>query len=130
MGARVQEWAIAVYPRVCGGSRQRLIGAMAGVGLSPRVRGKRLWRIAVGGGLGSIPACAGEAAERATYACANSVYPRVCGGSSKVPAVMYLQRGLSPRVRGKRGDNLFAVDAGRSIPACAGEAATPRCGLL
>ena len=50
-----------VYPRVCGGSAFARIPSSDWVGLSPRVRGKRLPALSAGGNGGSIPACAGEA---------------------------------------------------------------------
>ena len=49
-----------VYPRVCGGTRPRLVLGAAYGGLSPRVRGN-LMQSGVRVGYGrSIPACAGE----------------------------------------------------------------------
>ena len=51
---------LKVYPRVCGGTRDRASSASDGIGLSPRVRGNLLG-IAAGDTLArSIPACAGE----------------------------------------------------------------------
>ena len=39
---------------------------------------------------------------------AQSVYPRVCGGTIATPAVPILAKGLSPRVRGNR--NRILID--------------------
>ena len=55
-----------VYPRVCGGTRQRKQCGEHGKGLSPRVRGNRPSDIDGRSKLGSIPACAGEPAARRT----------------------------------------------------------------
>ena len=91
-----------VYPRVCGGSAVSIASAKSIMGLSPRVRGKPgnsvhclLWSR-------SIPACAGEAAERKGVGQLAWVYPRVCGGSLPVCSSVLAFSGLSPRVRGKR----------------------------
>ena len=100
--------ASEVYPRVCGGSRRPAARIAPGMGLSPRVRGKR--RIAEGlqGELRSIPACAGEAPppRPRPRPRPRPVYPRVCGGSP---------------VRLSSPDS-----SERSIPACAGEAVSGR----
>ena len=49
-----------VYPRVCGGTIPQSINAVIVLGLSPRVRGNPLRRIAQQHLRRSIPACAGE----------------------------------------------------------------------
>ena len=64
MGRVCQLRRLAVYPRVCGGTREVAYNNPALMGLSPRVRGNRLVD-ADGGALpGSIPACAGEPPSR------------------------------------------------------------------
>ena len=50
-----------VYPRVCGGSELTGATAQRGIGLSPRVRGKRCRFRRQSPNSRSIPACAGEA---------------------------------------------------------------------
>ena len=114
-----------VYPRVCGGSAEGWGRRRHSRGLSPRVRGKPL-----GLGLGfaalprrSIPACAGEAAERHHRGGKPGVYPRVCGGSWDAMTDERRAEGLSPRVRGKPIHQPPVQPPSRSIPACAGEAA-------
>ena len=72
--------------------------------------------------LGSIPACAGEAAGCNRTDGPGPVYPRVCGGSVLGSEQPVKQLGLSPRVRGKRIPVISCALSGRSIPACAGEA--------
>ena len=93
-----------VYPRVCGGNNSGTSAI-----LPP---------------YGSIPACAGETRMNAANCSARKVYPRVCGGNVQFGPETAGERGLSPRVRGKR----LAVGAtqpiARSIPACAGETTT------
>ena len=48
-------------------------------------------------------------------------YPRVCGGTLKDSLEIHRERGLSPRVRGNRAYTPEALQAFRTIPACAGE---------
>ena len=114
--------ASGVYPRVCGGSAPGGGGVPAGLGLSPRVRGKHDYGDDQRWGGGSIPACAGEARERRSDPAGREVYPRVCGGSPAFTSTKPARAGLSPRVRGKPHINRGAPLGGGSIPACAGEA--------
>ena len=110
-----------VYPRVCGGTLAVLGEPSAGIGLSPRVRGNPCRGTGSRQSGRSIPACAGEPAGRRFARRRRWVYPRVCGGTTPATATPRLPRGLSPRVRGNRKDAKDAIDAVRSIPACAGE---------
>ncbi len=118
-----------VYPRVCGGTEIGLPSRCHPNGLSPRVRGNRRACRCDRASQGSIPACAGEpkrsaarsAPRPACSAAPPQVYPRVCGGTflTKLSAAGML--GLSPRVRGNQYQRRARDEAGRSIPACAGE---------
>ena len=110
-----------VYPRVCGGTLSARSDSASAAGLSPRVRGNRAPLLRPEAGGGSIPACAGEPAEREHCLSNVVVYPRVCGGTEGGSARASSAPGLSPRVRGNPvGTPLLAERAG-SIPACAGE---------
>ena len=112
------EW---VYPRVCGGTQQALGFALAEGGLSPRVRGNRMFTDNATLVDGSIPACAGEPFRLGHRHIIGSVYPRVCGGTRVDGVRIAPAYGLSPRVRGNlRLPGLLQVRRG-SIPACAGE---------
>ena len=91
-----------VYPRVCGGTRDRC-----------PVNGARRLR--------SIPACAGEPPARSPFHPKHKVYPRVCGGTAKSSGDRSDVIGLSPRVRGNRPLSIPSSSASGSIPACAGE---------
>ena len=71
----------SVYPRVCGGTAYHRRKSLKQQGLSPRVRGNRLRAKEVVGGVGSIPACAGEPFPIRRPPYAGMVYPRVCGGT-------------------------------------------------
>ena len=89
-----------VYPRVWGGTFWAAVCAAPWLGLSPRVRGNRLPASHAAVRSRSIPACAGE--PRCATGCSptSTVYPRVCGGTRRTPALARHARGLSPRVRG------------------------------
>ena len=112
-----------VYPRVCGGTLNHRPPPPIAAGLSPRVRGNPAAPASVCHSPRSIPACAGEPIQPASFASRTTVYPRVCGGTAAIAAVQSVRQGLSPRVRGNRDDDDAVGDADRSIPACAGEPA-------
>ena len=70
-----------VYPRVCGGTARKRQQWCWQRGLSPRVRGNHATDLCALLLIGSIPACAGEPAQRDPKICQKKVYPRVCGGT-------------------------------------------------
>ena len=70
---------------------------------------------------GSIPACAGEPSSGLSVASEKTVYPRVCGGTSRVLSGPVDADGLSPRVRGNLTCHLNCLTTLGSIPAYAGE---------
>ena len=72
-----------VYPRVCGGTPNRIGPWPYASGLSPRVRGNRLTACSINAIPGSIPACAGEPHTESSVPYLHRVYPRVCGGTSR-----------------------------------------------
>ena len=138
--------APTVYPRVCGGTLQTFNEVVGADGLSPRVRGNRLWPLHQRRDRGSIPACAGEpwsAPRRRGWVAGlsprvrgnrnggsgrtapPSVYPRVCGGTTFSTTFRASETGLSPRVRGNHLCSSQHSPSGWSIPACAGEPRTP-----
>ena len=114
-----------VYPRVCGGNLSLSSRQAPEMGLSPRVRRKRLGLCRQCGREGSIPACAGETFVVLLHIHHDRVYPRVCGGNPGRKIEVYIYRGLSPRVRGKLRYNGAVRRIARSIPACAGETNQP-----
>ena len=91
-----------VYPRVCGGTEWTEMEAGLKEGLSPRVRGNRIFIILPPVQCRSIPACAGEPHDRHVQPLRGWVYPRVCGGTTTPASRARIGRGLSPRVRGNR----------------------------
>ena len=54
------ESSVRVYPRACGGTLLAPQANLSEKGLSPRVRGNRIWRLERDADAGSIPARAGE----------------------------------------------------------------------
>ena len=112
-----------VYPRVCGGTVGAPAPLIMVIGLSPRVRGNRIVAAVSVDGVGSIPACAGEPGRCPMSRTRGWVFPRVCGGTLRLPQWPRWTAGLSPRVRGNRrlvyGPTIYPG----SIPACAGEPA-------
>ena len=73
----------------------------------------------------SIPACAGEPADKQVDIFLRQVDPRVCGGASHLMRQYDQREGRSPRVRGSPPRRSAPRDPARSIPACAGEPAAP-----
>ena len=112
---------VAVYPRVCGGTGDCDRKRVAGIGLSPRVRGNLGAMLVVVAYWRSIPACAGEPASQHRSARRYRVYPRVCGGTISAAYCSGWDKGLSPRVRGNLAGRTARRRPWRSIPACAGE---------
>ena len=94
-----------VYPRVCGGTPEKVDSSLVTEGLSP--------------------ACAGEPRPVPMFAPLASVYPRVCGGTNQYFYSVADGAGLSPRVRGNHSNFLPRSSPARSIPACAGEPNAP-----
>ena len=113
---------------MCGGTPYGFCRAERHSGLSPRVRGNPSLGIASSALGGSIPACAGEPQAIGQGVCPPGVYPRVCGGTGVLQAMLMRVSGLSPRVRGNRGGPGHPLAGGGSIPACAGEPAGRRPG--
>ena len=94
---------------------------MAIMGLSPRVRGNLSREKSSEPDVGSIPARAGEPTVPRYSPNPAGVYPRACGGTSKIRIVCHLAEGLSPRVRGNRVHPAGGPEHNGSIPARAGE---------
>ncbi len=90
-------------------------------GLSPHARGNLAFKGADVAALGPIPACTGEPAGRCNRRADLGAYPRMHGGTSKMPGTACAVRGLSPHARGNQveADDDEHVDG--PIPACTGE---------
>ena len=113
--------AARVYPRVCGGTSICCSKIRPRKGLSPRVRGNPFSPSILLPAAGSIPACAGEPGRLCRPVTFRGVYPRVCGGTRLTLWLFRPCGGLSPRVRGNRGQFRRRRRRPGSIPACAGE---------
>ena len=111
-----------VHPRERGGSDQPARALESAAGPSPRARGKPQVAFRPVRFQRSIPASAGEASGSRRGCPVPRVHPRERGGSSRRNAATISSLGPSPRARGKPGRSLFRHEAGRSIPASAGEA--------
>ena len=114
-----------VYPRVGGGTWLFYASYAWCYGLSPRGRGNPSYLPFPATISGSIPAWAGEPAARRPRNSPRWVYPRVGGGTFPNLRAALNLGGLSPRGRGNQ--RLLRAPWGwaGSIPAWAGEPATP-----
>ena len=110
-----------VYPRVYGGTGPWIWAVTTRSGLSPRVRGNPLCTGWIQNPSRSIPACTGEPPFSSSRARRERVYPRVYGGTFRLPTGPARCQGLSPRVRGNRWSLAGALLDEGSIPACTGE---------
>ncbi len=115
-----------VYPRACGGTITRTCTASVAWGLSPRVRGNRGIYARAKDDVRSIPARAGEPHHHRVDDQLRAVYPRACGGTAGDADHGVGVLGLSPRVRGNLVFRGVVGIAGGSIPARAGEPASPK----
>ena len=114
------------HPRVCGehGDGRRIAGCLAGS--SPRMRGTRGVGRAVCGGLGIIPAYAGNTTQRLNSFAVGRDRPRVCGEHRPEHHIVPVLRGSSPRMRGTLQTWLGGLVFRGIIPAYAGN--TTNCG--
>ena len=110
-----------VYPRACGGTPSPRGPRMTRLGLSPRLRGNRMFDGQEYEYEGSIPAPAGEPAASRGMTRLSPVYPRACGGTMAPPTPPISTSGLSPRLRGNLRRREWRRSCWRSIPAPAGE---------
>ena len=90
-------------------------------GLSPHVRGNPRAPTATGWRWRSIPARAGEPGRSCSSPRRPTVYPRTCGGTLVYRVPLTRLTGLSPHVRGNRGQRPQRRGRHGSIPARAGE---------
>ena len=114
-------YGAAVYPRLCGGTGCGSPALASSRGLSPPVRGNRRMMAQPRRWSRSIPACAGEPANKLIPLAKGAVYPRLCGGTPRTSSPGEIIGGLSPPVRGNPDHSRGGAVNTRSIPACAGE---------
>ena len=115
-------WAQAsAHPRACGENNALAMQELGFTGSSPRVRGKQERRSRSRLGARLIPARAGKTFLFSQLHQYGTAHPRACGENlSPVPAG-WAQDGSSPRVRGKRTEDLGGDHRGGLIPARAGK---------
>ena len=116
---------VGVYPRVCGGTPGTKARVSTGNGISPRMRGNLPRPHQPGSGRRYIPAYAGEPPPGETKMDGPVVYPRVCGGTLSCWQKQSRPAGISPRMRGNPDWAGSGCQAGRYIPAYAGEPHPP-----
>ena len=93
-------------------------------GSSPRVRGTLSHPLLAAGGVGIIPACAGNTVIAGFGVGGHWDHPRVCGEHTSLSSGLISVMGSSPRVRGTL-HRIERQGAGRGIiPACAGNTRT------
>ena len=119
--ARALPFAVGVYPRPRGGTRQNPLLPVRFDGLSPPTRGNRAELISEHGRRGSIPAHAGEPEMLQAEEQVLEVYPRPRGGTASASSLMVWPSGLSPPTRGNLKVKRPSKRAMWSIPAHAGE---------
>ena len=108
------------HPRVCGEHVPAIAPTAPPTGSSPRMRGTRSVGRAVRGGLGIIPAYAGNTSS--AWLCMIRIrdHPRVCGEHYFRVVWVSESRGSSPRMRGTPEDLAVATASYGIIPAYAG----------
>ena len=111
-------WA---HPRACGENLMNSSSSTRVKGSSPRVRGKQRFSDVLRLVVRLIPARAGKTQRRAHRGCAAPAHPRACGENLMALVIPERRLGSSPRVRGKRDDDLAHPCGARLIPACAGK---------
>ena len=94
-------------------------------GLSPHIRGNLTADGVKLAGLGSIPAHTGEPNLIEPLSPGRRVYPRTYGGTRFAHAILGVEWGLSPHIRGNRLTHTDRLCRRWSIPAHTGEPARP-----
>ena len=121
---------VQVYPLERGGTPNCSTSGCSTQGLSPRTRGNQPRRAAQRHRHGSIPANAGEPVDFVEAVDGVRVYPRERGGTPTPGGSSPTATGLSPRTRGNRACKPPSRRRPRSIPANAGEPASPPFGMV
>jgi len=118
-------WSVARdYPRGCGDTANSNLTTAMLTGLSPRVRGHPQVPVAHHAFDGTIPAGAGTPSTVSATLTSIGDYPRGCGDTALDVIGALKAGGLSPRVRGHRGECYDHGKLDGTIPAGAG---TPAC---
>ena len=115
----------SAHPRACGENALAARTAVATSGSSPRVRGKHSGRPRRHPQRRLIPARAGKTGVPPIRPETNRAHPRACGENHQESARMRVERGSSPRVRGKLRYRADVEDRRGLIPARAGKTHIP-----
>ena len=94
-------WSEA-HPRACGENCPEAVPVDNVLGSSPRMRGKLNGQFVSRNALGLIPAHAGKTMSSGVVFTAWGAHPRACGENGTTGSGLFLFRGSSPRMRGKR----------------------------
>ena len=89
------------HPRVCGEKFSSVMRQTSRRGSPPRVRGKELHPVCVGGTHGITPACAGKSFRDNLVSRQLQDHPCVCGEKFIISCVVVTPMGSPPRMRGK-----------------------------
>ena len=109
------------YPRLRGGSDSPASIQSADTGLSPPTRGIHAVAAFIRAIAGAIPAYAGDPYSPCVGAMPKAGYPRLRGGSPRIPNQGIRQGGLSPPTRGIPPTGCGLAATTRAIPAYAGD---------
>ena len=115
---------VGLIPACAGQTVAEVVADHPRLGSSPRVRGRLCLLGPYQAPFGLIPACAGQThAWRRRRICCRA-HPRVCGADATPELAAAVDKGSSPRVRGRRIYQKPTTRAERLIPACAGQTGT------
>ena len=112
------------HPRVCGEHKHQVAGLSQATGSSPRMRGTLVVAVVAVGGVGIIPAYAGNTYAGRSDCWTRRDHPRVCGEHLTRPNFLTLPWGSSPRMRGTLLPRHHPGRCAGIIPAYAGNTRT------
>ena len=113
------------HPRACGANLIECLKHNLDTGSSPRMRGKLIAHGIVGERLRIIPAHAGQTLPVGRSHRERPDHPRACGANAGTTGVAAATPGSSPRMRGKRPEDIQSDNLTRIIPAHAGQTEYP-----
>ena len=108
------------HPRICGEHPRRWVARRLRLGSSPHMRGTLSFACFVVGGMGIIPAYAGNTPATGTKALPCRDHPRICGEHIEPASLGKNAGGSSPHMRGTLCPNSRVLCSTRIIPAYAG----------
>ena len=109
------------HPRACGENLRDAGIPGAGIGTSPRTRGKRTSAASAADAMRNIPAHAGKTATLKEHTALPEEHPRARGENCQNGSAQQRHSGTSPRTRGKLTPTRGTHHNNRNIPAHAGK---------